>query len=47
MVTYFPGGPGVKILPFGADGGDSTPGKGAKVPHAMGYGQKCGLPRQC
>ena len=47
MVTNFPGGPGVKILPFGAGGVGSIPGKEAKVPHAMGCGQKFWLPRQC
>jgi len=47
VVTYSPGGPGVQILPFGAGGVGSIPGKGAKVPHAMGSDQKFGLPRQC
>ena len=32
----FPGGPVVKTLPSNAGDTGSTPGQGAKIPHALG-----------
>ena len=35
----FPGGPVVKTLCFQCRGAGSIPGRGTKIPHAVGHGQ--------
>ena len=35
-IEDFPGGPGVKNLPYNAGDAGSIPGPGTKIPHPMG-----------